>query len=107
MNRNLFEPNNLILTAKCLSENFFKRTATLFPGNELVSPSRITRQASRHTLRNERLIRVSSGKPNLVERGRKSQLCVTSKFLCFINLEQHERAKSGEYEGSILFTNSA
>jgi hypothetical protein len=42
------------------------------------------RHASRHTLRGERLIRVSSREPSLAERARNRQLCVTCKFLlCF------------------------
>jgi hypothetical protein len=38
-----------------------------------LQPSRVT--PSRHTLRGERLIRVSSGEPSLAERARISQLC--------------------------------
>jgi hypothetical protein len=58
--------------------NVFEVKTSLFPGSELVSPSR--RHASRHTLRGERLIRVSSGESSLVEGARNRQLCVTSKY---------------------------
>jgi hypothetical protein len=66
------------------SRGFFSRVFEVKTSLEIPRENYFHRHASRHTLRGERLIRVRSREPSLIERARNSQLCVTSNFsLCF------------------------
>jgi hypothetical protein len=58
----IIEKNQIMLSGQTFQKILFHLTATLFPGSELVSPSRVTSHAVR-----SRLIQVSSGEQSLAD----------------------------------------
>jgi hypothetical protein len=54
---------------------FEVKTSSGAPRHYSRAVNKFYRHASRHTLRGERIIRVSSGEPSLAERARNNQLC--------------------------------